>query len=147
MFRFVKQIFVLAMMSFSCNVLNVIALKCVSINNQECKIRPQMLTVNVNSNEPLFHPYCVKTSKCINVKVSNLMSRTNETRRIEWHETCKCKFRLDASVCNNKQHWNKDKSRCECKESIDKGKCDNGFIWKPSNCECEFDKSCDIEKN
>ena len=32
----------------------------------------------------------------------NLMSRTNETRHIEWHETCKCKCRLDASVCNNK---------------------------------------------
>ena len=43
------------------------------------------------------------------------MSRTNETRDIEWHETCKCKFRLDASVCNNKQRWNNDKCRCECK--------------------------------
>ena len=29
--------------------------------------------------------------------------RTNETRHIEWHETCKCKCRLDTSVCNNKQ--------------------------------------------
>ena len=35
-----------------------------------------------------------------------LMSRTNETRHIKQHETCKCKFRLDASVCNNKQRWN-----------------------------------------
>ena len=26
------------------------------------------------------------------------MSRTNEKRHIEWHETCKCKCRLDASV-------------------------------------------------
>ena len=24
-------------------------------------------------------------------------------RHIEWHETCKCKCRLDASICNNKQ--------------------------------------------
>ena len=29
------------------------------------------------------------------------MSRTNETRHIEGHETCKCKCRIDASVCNN----------------------------------------------
>ena len=29
------------------------------------------------------------------------MSRTNETSHIEWHETCKCKCRLDASVCKN----------------------------------------------
>ena len=38
----------------------------------------------------------------LNVKVFNLMSRTNETRHIKWHEMCKCKYRLDTSVCNNK---------------------------------------------
>ena len=72
------------------------------------------------------------------------MSRNNETRHIEWHETCKCKCRLDPSVCNNKQRWNEDKCRCECKEQIDKGVCDRGFIWNPSNCEYECGKSCDI---
>ena len=41
--------------------------------------------------------------KNINVKVFHLMSRTNGTRHIDWHETCKCKCTLDASVCNNKQ--------------------------------------------
>ena len=34
------------------------------------------------------------------------MSRINETRQIKWHETCKCKCRLDASVWGNKQRWN-----------------------------------------
>ena len=113
----------------------------------------------------MFYPFSVKTSKCsgscnnfndlcaklcvpdiikiLNVKVFNLMSRTNETRHIEWHEMSKCKCRLDASVCNNKQHWNGDKCRCECKQIIDKGLCEKGFIWNPSNCECECDKSCD----
>ena len=43
------------------------------------------------------------------------MSRTNETRKIQWHEMCKCECRLDAIVCNNKQRWNKNKCRCECK--------------------------------
>ena len=38
----------------------------------------------------------------MNVKVFNLISTTNETRYIKRHETCKCKYRLDASVCNNK---------------------------------------------
>ena len=28
------------------------------------------------------------------------MSQTNETRHAKWHETCKRKCRLDASVCN-----------------------------------------------
>ena len=105
------------------------------MNNQKCKIRWQV--ININSNEPLFYPYRVKINECsgscnnindpyaklcvpdfvknINVRVFNLMSRTNETRHIEWYETCKCKCRLDASVCNNKQRWNNDKCRCECK--------------------------------
>ena len=36
------------------------------------------------------------------------MSRTNETRHIEWNETFKCKCRLDARVCNNKRRWNNE---------------------------------------
>ena len=72
------------------------------------------------------------------------VSRTNETRHIKWHETCKCKCRLDASVCNYKQIWNVDKSRCGCKELIDKGVCDKGYAWSPSNCEFECDKSYDF---
>ena len=48
--------------------------------------------------------YCVPgVIKYLNAKVFNLMSKTNETRHIKWQETCNCKFRLDASVCNNKQ--------------------------------------------
>ena len=72
------------------------------------------------------------------------MSRTNETRHIKWHETCKCKCRLDASVCNNKQCWNNDKCQCECKELIDKGICDKEYIRNPSNCKCACDKSCNF---
>ena len=140
MFGFIKKVFIVAMTFFGCNVLKVNPLKCVLMNNQECKIRPQI--IYINSNEPSFYPYSVKINQCsgscnnindpytklcvpyvvknINVKVFNLLSRTNETRHIEWHETCKCKCRLDASACNNKQHWNNDKCRCECKELIDK---------------------------
>ena len=90
------------------------------MNNHECKVRPQI--VNVNEDDPVFFPFSIKTSKCsgscnninnplaklcvpdvvknLNVKVFNLMSRTNETRHIEWYETCRCKRRLDASVNN-----------------------------------------------
>ena len=43
------------------------------------------------------------------------MSKTNETRHIEWHETCKCKCRLDASVCNNKfENWEDSLSETVC---------------------------------
>ena len=98
------------------------------MNNQACKTRPQI--VDVNSNNPIFYPFRIKISKfsgtcndindlystiCVpdvlknlNIKVFNLMLRTNETRFIEWDETCKCECRLDAIFCNNKQHWNKN---------------------------------------
>ena len=82
--------------------------------------------------------------KNINVKVFNLMSRTNETKHIEWHETCKCKCRLDTSVCNDKKSQNNDKCRCECKELIEKCICSKGLIWNPRNCEYECDKLCDV---
>ena len=82
--------------------------------------------------------------KNLNVRAFNLMSRANETRHIEWDESCKSKLRLDASICNNKQRWNEDKCRCECKELIDKGTCNKGFIWNPSNYEFECDTSCSL---
>ena len=111
--------------------------------NQAYKVRPEI--INFNINEPVFHPFSIKASNCsgscnnindpytkicvpdvgknLNVKVFNLMSRNNETRHIKWHETCKCKCRLDANVCNNKQRWNDDKCWCECRELIDKSVC------------------------
>ena len=46
---------------FNSSVSNVISLKCVSMNNQECKVRPEV--INFNSNEPLLYPYNVKISK------------------------------------------------------------------------------------
>ena len=38
------------------------SLNCISMNNQECKVRPQI--VNVNSDESVFYPFSIKTSKC-----------------------------------------------------------------------------------
>ena len=81
--------------------MNTVPLKCALMNNQECKIR----LININSNEPIFYPYIIKVNKCsgscnsindpyaklrgpdvvknINVKIFNLMSKTNETRHIK----------------------------------------------------------------
>ena len=62
MFEFVKQTFISAMMFFSCNLPSVNSLKCISMNNQKGKVRPEI--VNVNSDEPVFYPFSIKTSKC-----------------------------------------------------------------------------------
>ena len=37
-------------------------LSCISTNNQECNVRPEI--INVNSDEPVFCPFSIKTSKC-----------------------------------------------------------------------------------
>ena len=143
LFTFIKKVFFLGLtiLSNSTNALSATSLDCISIKNKGCKTRPEV--ININTNNPIFYPFSIKINKCIgncnnidnpyakicvpdlrknlNVKIFNLMSRSNETRFIEWHEKCKCECRLDAIICNNKQRWNKNKCRCECKELIDKG--------------------------
>ena len=62
MFGFVKQTFISAIMFFGCNLSSVNQLKCISMNNQERKVRPE--AVNVNKDERVFFPFNIKTSKC-----------------------------------------------------------------------------------
>ena len=135
------------------------------MSNQTRKIRTKI--IDVNNNESAFYPFNIKVNKCsgscnnindpyaklcapnvaknINVRVLNLMPWSNQTRHIEWYENCKCKCRLNARVCNNKQIWNEDKCGCEFREKlIDKGKSDKGVFWNPGDCKCECDKSCDV---
>ena len=110
---------------FFSSLLSVNSLECISIKNEKCKVRPEI--VNINSSNPIFYPFSIKTNKCngscnnindpyaitcvpdtvknLNVKVLNLMTLTNETRHIKWHETCKCICRLDKIICNSKQRW------------------------------------------
>ena len=161
-FKLIKKVFFLGLTILSSSITG--ALNCVSMNNQECKIRPKI--ADINSNNPTFYPFSIKVNRCsgncnninnpyakscvpdiikdLNVRVFNLMSRTNETRHIKWHQTCKCICRLDKIIFNSKQRWDEDKCRCECKELIDKGVCDKRYVWNPSNCEGECDKSCNI---
>ena len=42
--------------------LNAIPLSCISMNNQECKTRPQV--INANEDEPVFFPFSIETNKC-----------------------------------------------------------------------------------
>ena len=102
---------------------SVYSLSCISINNQECKIRQQI--VSVNGDDPVFFPFSIKASKCsdscnnisnpwaklcvpdvvknLSVKVFNIVSGTNEKRHLEWQETCKWKCKFNSNVFNNKQ--------------------------------------------
>ena len=113
----------LTISSFS--ILKVKTLECVSVVNQKYMPRPKILNINEGVGEALFYPYNVLVNKCsgssntldnpiaklcvpniikrINMKVYNFLMRLNETRHVLWHESCKCVFKLNSSVCNNKQ--------------------------------------------
>ena len=99
-------------MVFSCNVLNVISLKCVSMNNQECRIRPEI--INVNSNEPNKQRW--KKDKC----------------------RCECKELIDKVICDKGFILNPSNCDCECDKLCDAGeyldykncKCRNKLVDK-----------------
>ena len=104
-FGLIKELFFtgLAILSnfASINSFNAIPLSCISMSNQEYRTRTQV--ANVNGDEPVFFPFSIKRSKCsgrgnninypyakicvadiikdLNLKLSNLMSRINETKQ------------------------------------------------------------------
>ena len=102
MFGFIKKVFFtgLTTLSTGVNSLTATRLSCISMTNKEWKVRPKI--VNVNSDELVFYPFGIKTSKCsgscnnindpyarmcvpdvvknLNVKVFNLISRTIDTQ-------------------------------------------------------------------
>ena len=60
MWRFLKSVF--AMMTTFFNLSYVKSLECISMNNQECKAKCKI--IDVNNNEPVYHPYSIKVNKC-----------------------------------------------------------------------------------
>ena len=152
------------LINLAISLLKVKALECVSVINEKCMSRPK--TVDLNKNEPMFYPYSIKVNKCsrdcnnindpmaklcvlnivrdMNIKVFNLLSRINETRKIVLHETWKCVCRFTSAIYNDRQEWNENKCRCECKEDlVSKLACDKRYMWNPSTCSCECDRYCE----
>ena len=44
------------------NLSSVNPLECISMKNQECKVRPEI--IDINSNDPIFYSFSIKTNKC-----------------------------------------------------------------------------------
>ena len=125
MFRLIRKVLILVLGS------TANSLKCVSLKNQECKVRE----VVVKSEHTTF-PIGIKVNRCsgncnnitnpyakvcisdiiknVAVKMFDLMTLTNKTKQVIFHESCKYICKLDPSVCNNKQILNKNKCRCDC---------------------------------
>ena len=62
MFHFIKKVFFIGLTILS-NFTNASSsLSCISMKNQECKTRPEI--ININSNNPIFYPFSIKINKC-----------------------------------------------------------------------------------
>ena len=61
MFVFIKKIFCIGSLFLS-SLVSTTPLSCISIKNQECKVRPKI--VDINSNNPIFYPFSIKVNKC-----------------------------------------------------------------------------------
>ena len=62
MFGFIKKRFFTAITFINFSLSSVNSLECASRNNQECKIRTEI--ININTNELLFYPYSIKINRC-----------------------------------------------------------------------------------
>ena len=102
MLGFIKRSFFTGL-AFLSTLTSANTLSCISMKNQERKGRPQI--VNVDGDDPMFFSFSIKRSKCggcckninnpctklcvpdvvktLNIKVFNLVSGTNEIRRVE----------------------------------------------------------------
>ena len=65
MFQLIKTVLFLGLTILS-NFTNITSLSAslhrISMKNQKCKIRPEI--ININSNNPIFYPFSIKINKC-----------------------------------------------------------------------------------
>ena len=71
-FGSVKQTFISVMLFFSYYLPTVKyqSFSCISMNNQPCKARPEI--INISTNNPIFYPFSVKTGKCSGGNCNNI---------------------------------------------------------------------------
>ena len=101
--------------------------KCVSLSNQKCEIQPTLINLDANeySQEFRYYPFLVKLDRCfgsydtlndvcnkasilnktknLNLSVFNMITSTNESKKLTNHVSCKCKCRFDRKKCNSNQ--------------------------------------------
>ena len=76
MFGFIKKaLFVGLTILSSVNLLTVTALRCISMTNQECKVRPEL--INVNSDEPVFILLVLKQVNAVVVATISMIHMQN----------------------------------------------------------------------
>ena len=113
-----------------------LATKFVSLNNETCMARPTL--IDLNPVELNYYSFIISLDKCNgscnavddffaricipsdttdkNVKVFNMITRTNEVKTLLKHISCDCKCKFNRPACNSSQKWNSDKCQCVSKK-------------------------------
>ena len=71
MFRFIKNCFFIGSLFLS-NLVSTTSLSCISMNNQACKARPEV--INVNSDNPIFYPFSIKQVNVVAIVIILMIS-------------------------------------------------------------------------
>ena len=85
-------------------------LSCISMNNQECRIRPHI--VESNSEESIFFPFSIKTSKC-NGSCNNInnpyakLCVPDVVKKLNDRVLNTLTFNFLATLCNVNNYWKK----------------------------------------
>ena len=69
MFVFIKNIFCIGSLFLSSllSTTLLVSTSCISIKNQKCKVRPEI--VDINSNNPIFYPFSIKIKNVVVVVI------------------------------------------------------------------------------
>ena len=123
MFSLIKQVFIV-LLSFS----KSLAIKCVSLNNKPCTIRPFL--IDLNPVEFKYYPFIISLDKCsgscnsindlptkicvpnrakdINIKVFNIITNKKGAKTLVKHISYDCKCKLNNTTCNSNKKWNNE---------------------------------------
>ena len=109
-----------------------LAIKCVSVNNQSCLVRPTLIDLNL---ELLYNTFIIRLNRhygncntvqdpfgriCVPNKIMfNVIRGISESKGLAKHISCECRCEFEGRKCNSKQKWNNDKGQCDCKNQED----------------------------
>ena len=106
---------------------NLIDLNPVEFNYYPFMISLDKCSGNCNSVDDLYTKTSVPSkTKDINVKVFNMITNKNETKKVVKHTSCYCKCKFNSTTCNSNQIRNNDTCQCDCKN----------FGWRASKKYC-----------
>ena len=139
-----KQVFIV-LLSFS----SPLAIKCVSLNNEPCIIRPTLIDLNPVELKPcmisldkcsescnVLSPkiYIRRETRYMNVKAFNLIINTNEAKTMAKHVLCDSKCKFNSTTCNSNRKCDDETYQCECKNDRT---CKKDSSWNHITCTCK----------